>query len=313
MNTFVEIKVVSADKLKAQKAINLAFDKIKEIEYLMNKFDSNSELSKLNTSSKNKPIEISDELFYCIKSSLEFSKLTDGAFDITIEPLVKLWREVGDRQVFPSDAEIKGALSDIGYSNIKLDTKNQSIVFSNSEIKIDLGGIAKGYAVDEAIEVLKREEISQALVNIGGNIYCLGESDRSEYWNLGLQDPAAKDKIIGTIKLKDKATSTSGSYERFFLIKEKSFSHIINPKTGLPSEDLLSVTVIANSAIEADALSTAIFVLGKEKGAELIKRLKSIEAIIISPGREEGELDIWVSSGIEDKVEISKGNYNRLW
>lgn len=313
MDTLVEIKVVSFDKTTAQKAINLAFNRIKKLEARLNKFDDKSELSKLNAASKDEPIKVSDELFYCIKKALEFSRISNGAFDVTVEPLMKLWRNAEDKKTLPSDSEIKDALFRIGYSNIKLDDKNKTISFLKPDIRIDLGGILKGYAADEAIGVLKEQGITQALVNIGGNIYCLGKKPDKKYWSLGLQHPKVKDEVIGSIKLEDQAISTSGSYERFVRINEKQFSHIINPKTGFPVEGLLSVTVISNLAIDADALSTAIFVLGKEKGREFVNRLKNIEAVMISPGEADEEFDIWVSNGIRSKVKISKTNYNRLW
>lgn len=320
MDTVCGIKVVSNNRAKAQEAINQAFNRIKQIEITANNFDENSELSKLNNSPTDTEIKVSNDLFFCIAEALRYNKLIEGAFDITVEPLMLMWRQAQEYQVIPSAEQIQDALSKTGSLNIELNSEKQTVKFKKSGIKIDLGGIVKGYAVDEAVNTLKNNGIKNALVNIGGDIYCLGKNNNKP-WVLGIQDPLNKDKIIGSMELSDKGISTAGGYERFFLIQGKRFGHIINPKTGMPiEEDVLSVTVVAASTIETDALDTGIFVLGKQNGVKVIEALGNTEAVIITgkvqsnnQDKKNKELDVWVSEGLKNKVKIFEAYYNRLW
>ncbi|MDP8229483.1 MAG: FAD:protein FMN transferase [Candidatus Gorgyraea atricola] len=220
MDTFCEISCYSQDKT----AIKAAFAEIERVERLCSKFDKESELSKVNDLAGQEEVVVSEELLELISRSIYYSNLTQGAFDVTKEGK---------------------------YRDIMLDKDKLSIRFADSDIKIDLGGIAKGYAVDRATQVLRNHGIERALVNLGGNIFGLG----SLPWRIGIRDPKDKSKIIHKLDIKDKAISTSANYERP--------SHIINPITGNPAKDIGSVTIVAPSAEQADALSTAAFVTGK--------------------------------------------------
>jgi len=241
MDTFCEISCYSQDKI----AIKEAFAEIERIEKLCSRFDEKSELSKVNALAGQEEVVVSKELLELISRSIYYSKLTDGAFDVTK----------------------KGK-----YRDIMLDKDKLSIRFADSDIKIDLGGIAKGYAVDRAVQILRKHGIENALVNIGGNMFALGSPPGRRSWRIGIRDPKDRSKIVHKLNIKDKAVSTSANYERA--------SHIINPITGNPAEDIGSVTIVAPSAEEADVLSTAVFVMGLEKGTELLRSIEGAEAYI---------------------------------
>ena len=271
MGTFVE--VVSADK----RAGGIAFEEIKRIENLLSKYNPQSEVSQLNKLGK---LKVSPETFYIIKKAIEFWRLSDGTFDITVAPLVDLWGFTGKKYNLPKDEEIKNTLKLVGSEKIILHDSNNVVEFKTPGTKIDLGAIAKGYAVDCAVEKLKEAGIRSCLINAGGQIYCLGDNFGTP-WKVAIKNPRGK-TVIGYLNLKDKAVATSGDYEQYFFKNNKRYSHILNPKTGYPADSgIVSVTVVAQDGLTSDALATAIFVLGKAKGQALVKRFPDIEVKII--------------------------------
>ena len=271
MGTFVE--VVSADK----RAGGIAFEEIKRIENLLSKYNPQSEVSQLNKLGK---LKVSPETFYIIKKAIEFWRLSDGAFDITVAPLADLWGFTGKKYNLPKDEEIKNTLKLVGSDKIILQDKDNVVKFRIPGTKIDLGAIAKGYAVDCAVKKLKEAGINSCLINAGGQIYCLGDNFGTP-WKVAIKNPRGK-TVIGYLKLKDKAVATSGDYEQYFFKNNKRYSHILNPKTGYPADSgIVSVTVVAQDGLTSDALATAIFVLGKAKGQALVKRFPDIEVKII--------------------------------
>jgi thiamine biosynthesis lipoprotein len=224
-----------------------------------------------------------------LQRSVEFSRLTDGAFDITVGPLVDLFRSAEKKQVAPSKEEIDRAKSKVGFEKLRLDDNNRTVQFTNEGMRLDLGGIAKGYAIDKAIEAIQRYNVMGAMVDIGGDIRCFGVPPKGkDNWLIGLQDPnSAIQGFIGgglllKIQLADGAVTTSGDYQQFILIEGKRQSHIINRKTGTSVEGLSSVTIIAENATDADALATAVSVMGVEKGLSLIEKIPETEAILIT-------------------------------
>ena len=249
MDTFVEISCYSSDKEKALGAIKDSFREIERIEWLLSKFDKDSEVSKINRFAGQEEVLVSEEVFGLIERSIYYSDASGGSFDITAEP------------------QKKGR-----YRDIILDKNRLSVRFADSDIKIDLGGIAKGYAADMAKEVLRSSGIENALVNIGGNMFALGSPPGKDSWQIGIQHPRDKNAIVHRLSLKDKAISTSGDYERPL--------HIIDPATGNPSKDIAGVTIVALSAEQADALSTAVFVMGAEAGSELVRSIEGAEVYI---------------------------------
>lgn len=250
MDTFAEISCYSSDNKKATIAINKAFKEMYRIEDLFNKFDEKSEISRINSLAGQKKVKINPEVFKFIQRCIYYSRITEGAFDITVAPMKK------------------GR-----YKDIVLDKESSSIYFSEEDIEIDLGGVVKGYAVDRAKEILTKAGIKNALINIGGNMFAMGSPPHRDSWRIGIRDPGNNNEIIYRLDLKDKAVATSGDYERP--------SHIIDPASGTPVTLCASVSIVSDSAEKADALSTAFFVMEPERTAEFTGSIKDIEAFIV--------------------------------
>jgi thiamine biosynthesis lipoprotein len=261
MGTF--IKIISPD----QGASAIAFSQFKEVDERLSKYKEGSEISLLN---KLKTYKVSKETMELLKESKEFWAASSGAFDITVAPLMQLWGFKDKRFRQPSGEEISATLQRIGSDKIILDFDN-NVVKLQPDMELDLGAIAKGYAIDCAVAALKSAGIKSCLINAGGEIYCMGDKF-GKPWRVGIQDPRGKG-LIEYIELKDEAVSTSGDYEQYFVRGNKRFSHIMDPTTGYPADSgVIAVTVIAPDGTTADALSTAIFVMGKEKAAQLMQR-----------------------------------------
>jgi len=272
MGTFVE--VISSEK----EAIDIVFKEISRIEKLLSKYDPDSEVSKLNKLGR---LKASPETFYIVNKAKEFYFLTNGAFDITVGPLMDLWGFTSREYSRPSEGKIKEALRLVGSDKIILHQKDNVIQFKLSGMKIDLGAIAKGYAVDCAVKKLKESGINSCLINAGGQIYCLG-SKFSRPWKIAIRNNPRNPGRAAYLSLKDKAVATSGDYEQFFWDNQRAYGHIFNPRTGYPGPaDFFSVTVIADDSLTADCLSTAVFVLGEEKGRALASKLSGVEIKII--------------------------------
>lgn len=280
MGTFVEITVFDENRPKAEAAINKALQKIQELSDKFSVFNPSSEISEVNQRAARKSVKVSAEVFEILKTAQKFSRMTDGAFDITVGPLMELWGFHQKQGRVPQEAEIKETLKKVGWENLILDEKNQAVKFARTGIKLDLGGIAKGDAADLAASILKKEKVSSALVNAGGNIFALGSPPEKKFWVVGVQHPRQK-IFFAKVFLKDNACATSGDYENYFIKNRKRYGHIMNPQTGHPVEGILSVTIVAPKAIDTDVLSTAVFVLGLEKGKSLIESLPETFALII--------------------------------
>jgi len=290
MDTFCEISCYGGNKEKTIAAIDAAFKEMERIERVFSRFDENSEVSKINKLAGLKKMSVSKEVFDLIERSVYYSRISEGAFDITVAPLMDTWGIARKRGSIPDKEAINNALECAGYKNIEIDPKELSVKFSNKGAKIDFGGVAKGYAVDRAKDVLVSRGIKRGLVNLGGNIFALGSPPWKDNWKIGVQDPWHKGKLLRSFELKNRAISTSGNYERFFEIEGRRYSHIINPITGQPCQGIISVTVTADSAEKADMLSTAIFVMGEERGLNLARSIKDVNILIL---KEDGRLILY--------------------
>lgn len=280
MDTFAEITCFSSSRESAVEAMKEAFKEIERIEKAFNRFDEKSELSKINRLAGLKEVKINPELFKIIEHSIYYSRLSEGNFDITVLPLVDIWKDARKENFIPDAEVIKKTLEYVGYENIILNKEKSSIRFLNRNTKIDLGGVVKGYAVDKAKGILSSHGIKDALINIGGNILALGSPPGKKSWKIGIQHPRDKNDIIYRLNLQNRAISTSGDYERFFILNRKRFSHIINPVKGEPATGIMSVTIVAPKAEDADILSTAVFVMGVEDGLKFIETFNNTEVFI---------------------------------
>jgi thiamine biosynthesis lipoprotein len=289
MGTFAHVIVIAVEEKAAQACIEAAIEQINKIDELMSYHNPDSEISRLNRSAFENPVKVGPLTYQVIKKAVEFSRLTDGAFDVTVGPLVDLWRRAGDANTVPTQQQLQEAGSRVGWDKLILEDSEQSVQFAVDGMRLDLGGIAKGFAIDKAIEAIEEAGGLGALVDIGGDIRCFGKTPKGQkYWLVGLQNPdlESEEQILFTLKLSAGAVATSGDYQRFVLIGGRHYSHIINQKTGNSAEALSSVTIITDSATDADALATAVSVMGAAKGTELIEKSSSTEAIIISAAPE---------------------------
>jgi len=296
MDTFFTISVYSDKRETAETAIGEAFNGIKKIESKLSIYNEDSEIARLI---KKKMIESpSRDLEANISRALYYSNLSNGAFDITVQPILELYnRTFLEKGSAPSVEEINRELKKVDYKRIILE--DEKIKIGEDQV-ITLGAIAKGYAVEEAVETLRQHNITMALVDASGNMRALGKKPEGA-WNIAMEDPRDMNNYIAIIPLDNNAVSTSGDYERYF-DEKKEYHHIINPKTGYSATELISVTIVTDNAFDADALSTAVFVLGKEKGMALIEALPGVEGLIITRERE-----ILRSSGFK---EINKKTNN---
>jgi thiamine biosynthesis lipoprotein len=266
------VGVTSPDK----RAAGIAFAEINRIEGLLSKYKEDSEVSRLNKLGKS---VVSPETFYIIKKSKEFWQLSNGAFDVTVAPLVDLWGFTNRNFTVPADEKIKNILNLVGSDKILLHNNENVIEFKFSGMKIDLGAIAKGYALDCAVKKLKEKGINSCLINAGGQVYCLGKKFGLP-WRVAIRDPRGKG-VVSFLELADQSVATSGDYEQYFIKNNKRYAHILDPKTGYPADSgVIAVTVIAPDGLTSDALATAIFVLGKVKGEALAKKLPGLKVII---------------------------------
>lgn len=290
MDTYAEISCYSSDRNNAVNAIDAAFKEMERIEKIFSKFDENSEVSKINRLAGVQGTTIDAEVLKLIEDSIYYSRISDGAFDITVCPLMEIWGFARKDYVVPDKGKIEETLKRVGYKNIILDSEKLSVKFLDKGVKVDFGAIAKGYAVDRAKDILVSYGVKNSLVNLGGNIFALGNAPGNKSWKIGVHDPRNKKKLLHSFELKNRAISTSGNYERFFEIGGKRYSHIMNPVSGEPCQGIISVTVTADSAEEADALSTAIFVLGGEKGLKLAGSIVNIRVLIL---KEDGKIILY--------------------
>ncbi len=282
MGTYAEISVYDPDTVGAAQAIKEAFEEMDRLDLLMSNYKPSSELSRINREAPQGPTGCDPVLLRVIEEALGYSTLTEGAFDITVEPLVSKWGFYTGEVRVPDADEIESILPAVSYENVNIQGQGDSklISFRHPGTRIDLGGIGKGYAVDKAVEVLKGRGITSALVNLGGNIYALGHPPGAVGWKIGVQHPRERDILLGYLELENVGVATSGDYERFFTVDGQRYSHIIDPRTGRPVQEVISVTVTADNATEADALSTGVFILGPERGMELLEDREGAGGII---------------------------------
>jgi len=306
MGTFVHVAAVAENSGTAKKCVQAALEEICKVDELMSDYKSDSEISRVNSRADEKAVQVSEATYEVLQRSVEFSKMTDGAFDITVGPLVALFREAKESKVAPSEQQIALARSKVGFEKLKLDSENKTVQFSDKGMLLDLGGIAKGYAIDKAIEAAQRCGAIGAMVDIGGDVRCFGlPPEGKDHWLIGLQDPnSAIEGIEGgglllVLKITNAAVATSGDYQQFVLIEGKRYSHIMDRRTGTSAEGLSSVTIIADNATDADALATSVSVMGAEKGLALIEKLPGTEAILITSGP---KYEVTKTSGAGDYV-----------
>ena len=282
MGTTVTIEVLDTNEVHALESIDRAFDEIYHVDELMSSYKNESQLSILNRQGY---LDDADPDFvYVLERSKYYSGISDGAFDVTIKPILDLWSSKyspGGTYMPPTTDEINETLELVDYSGITIEGDSGNSILLRQDMSVILGGIAKGYSVDMAIESLKLNGITNGFVNAGGDGRFIGLNEQGILWNIGLQNPNKSEEAVTRMAIGDMAVATSGNYERYFS-DEAKVSHISDPRTGYSSQELISTTVIANTAIDADALATAVFVLGESGGIDMIEGLDGVECLIIT-------------------------------
>ncbi|MBI9057091.1 MAG: FAD:protein FMN transferase [Labilibaculum sp.] len=282
MGSRFELTAVSENEALAKEAIHAGIAEIKRIESLISSWDSNSQTSSVIRNAGIKPVKVDQELFNLIRRSIKISNLTHGAFDISYASMDKIWKFDGSMKVMPDSASVKASVSKINYENIILDAKQKTVFLKEKGMKIGFGAIGKGYAANKALALMAKMNLDGALVNASGDLISWGKDEGDKDWKIGISNPKNKDQIYSWLTIGETAVVTSGNYEKFVEFDGVKYSHIIDPRSGYPVKGLSSVTIICPNAELADALATSVFVLGKEKGLELINQLKGIECILVS-------------------------------
>jgi thiamine biosynthesis lipoprotein len=266
-----------------------AFDEVDRIDRLMSHYKAESPLSRLNREAAAHPVAVDPELFDFIAEAMRYNRESDGAFDITVGPLMKAWGFFGGDGRMPSDGELAAARRHVGGVHVILNPIARTIAFDESGVELDLGGIAKGYAVDRVVSVLKQRNVAAALVSSGGStIYALGVPPDRKGWDVAIQDPIDSRKAALTITLRDRALSVAGSSEKYFESGGVRYSHIMDPRTGRPAQGVLSVAVLAGSGTVGDALDDALFVMGVERSRAYLEKLAGVEALFFLPDATHG-------------------------
>jgi thiamine biosynthesis lipoprotein len=284
MDTFSSIMVVASSPIEATQAIDWGFKEIERIGKLVDYYSEASEISAVNRASGVQPVKVSQETLLLVQAALSVSQLTGGAYDPTIGPVVRLWDF--QQSVKPDQTELNAKLGLVDYKKVVIDKTHSTIFLQDKGMALDLGGIAKGFGADRAIEALQSKGISAALVAIGGDIRGLGLKPDNRPWRIGIQHPrtdsnqSEEQRIFASLPLNNQAISTSGDYQRYFIKDRIRYHHLLNPITGLPAKGLISVTIIANEGVQADALATGVFVMGLDSGLKLLRSL-GVDGVLV--------------------------------
>ncbi len=280
MGTRIVVELWSDNKANGEAAVAAVLDEMRRIDAAMSTYKPDSELSKVNAQAAKQPVRISQELFDLLSTSIAYSNLTGGAFDVTYASVGFMYDF--RQRVRPDEEQIRDALPGINYRHLILDPKTQTVKFAREGVRVDLGGIGKGHAVDRGIAVLQARRIKHALVSAGGDSRIIGDRF-GKPWVVGIRHPDRKNEVIARIPLEDAALSTSGDYERYFDEQGVRYHHIIDPKTGRSASKVRSATIIGPTATRTDGLSKTAFVLGPEKALELYNTLEDVDAILVAP------------------------------
>jgi len=296
MGTDARLQVAAADRKCAGRMLKAATREAGRVEALMSTYRADSELSRLNQTGARQPVALSAQTRHVLQAAGEMCRLTEGAFDITYAPLRGLWRRAREHDRVPAQAEVDKVLGVVGYGNLILERGGARL--AKPDVQVDLGGIAKGYAIDLATEALRAAGARSAIVDIGGDMRLLGMPDDGRKWRIEVRrPPGVSERIV--LELGPCAVTTSGDYARGFRVADKWFSHIIDPRTGWPVENVPSVTVVAPDAMTADALATGLNVMGPERGIRLVDDMPEVECMMMVR-LPDGTVEKHLSAGFEN-------------
>lgn len=294
---------------KSEQLAEKALEKLMDIDNNMSVFKDYSEISKINKNAGLSPQAVSSDTYFTIKKAVEYAKILGGAFDPTIGPLTSLWNIGTKHERIPQKNEIEKKLKLVNYKDIIMNEDSKSVKLRYKNQSIDVGGIAKGFAADQIKNMLFKHRVKSALIDLGGNIFALGCKHNGGLWSIGIQNPFKhRGEYIGIINVKDKSIVTSGNYERFFMDNGKKFHHILDPRTGYPSESsIISATIISDNSIDGDGLSTGIYIMDVYKSIDLIESLSDIDAILIT-----NEKKVYITSGIAKNFKLTDNDFKYI-
>jgi thiamine biosynthesis lipoprotein len=278
------IEAYGPDSAALPRILEEALDEVDRIDRLMSHYKPESPLSQLNREARRGPVNVEPELFDFIAEAMRYSRESNGAFDITVGPLMKAWGFFGGDGRLPSEQQLANARRSVGARHVVVDHRLRTIAFDDSGVELDLGGIAKGYAVDRAASVLRRRGVTAALISAGGSsVYGLGAPPNRESWSVAIEDPVEGSRIALNVELRDRALSIAGSSEKFFEVEGTRYSHIMDPRSGRPVRGILTVAVLSPNATSGDALDDALFVLGPKGSESYLRKLRGVDAYFLLP------------------------------
>jgi thiamine biosynthesis lipoprotein len=288
------------------RAVEAVFSMLEDVDARMGVGKAGSEIDAINAAAGRKAVLVSESTFLVVQTALRYAELTAGAFDPTVGPLVQLWGIGTDRQAVPSKSQIEDSLAAVSYRRVRIEPETRAVELLDPSMALDLGAIAKGYAADAARRLLLEHGVDRAIVDFGGNIMTVGTKPDRTPWRIGVQDPMQKrGSYLGILETGESAIVTSGTYERFFEEGGLRYHHILDPATGRPARSgLLSATAVADTATDADALSTGMFVMGAQAGLALAESLSGVEAIFVTE-----EEQVLMSSGLTKRFRITSDEY----
>lgn len=281
MGSRFEITAVHVDGEKARAAVGAAWDEIDRLERMISSWDEESATSRVNRAAGGEPVAVPEELFNLIRRSIRVSELTGGAFDITFASAGSLWDFKAEDPVVPEPAAIEAALAKVDYRRIELDEATRTVRLALPGMRIGFGAIGKGFAANRAVSVMKHEGIAAGVVNAGGDLMAFGSRENGSPWTVAIADPLHRDEVFAYLRISEQAVVTSGDYESFVEVEGVRYAHILDPRTGYPPRGVRSVTIVCPDGELADALATAVFVMGIEAGLSLVNRLNGIEALVV--------------------------------
>jgi thiamine biosynthesis lipoprotein len=273
MGTVFGIEAYGPNPARLKTAIADALNEARRLDAMLSNYRPETEWSKMNRLAALQPVHVSKELFELLAACAEYSRESEGTFDISVGPLMRIWGFYKGSGHLPSHSEVVTTMRSVGYQNVLLDSAHQTVRFAKKGVELDPGGIGKGYAVDRMAQILRKEGIRAAFISAGGSsLYALGAPPGEKGWRVDLQDPKSPSKQAASIILRDESVSTSGNYEKFFYADGKLWSHIMDPRTGYPAQGMLSVSVIAPKTIDSEAWAKPYYILGRQWTAEHKKK-----------------------------------------
>ena len=287
MGSTVKLKFYSPSEEIFHRVVDACVERTKQIDRLFSNYRDDSVLAEVNRNAGIRPVPVPGEFLRLVQTSVRYSEITDGAFDITIGSLFELWRGETASGQLPEESRIRDALGCTGFRKIKIDEGKSQVFLDGDCVRLDFGAIGKGYAVDDMVRIAKKNGITRGLVNFGGNIYAMNPPIGKKFWDVGVRKPGSGNQIISNIDLVNKGVATSGDYERYFEHEGRRYSHIIDPRTGRPAGDVTSVVAVSKTATEADVFSTAVSVLGPPGAQIFVKRDKSLGFLVIGKNGKE--------------------------